>query len=78
MLTHFGQSIISQALSGHIGLQSGLFLNITFHILHRKLLLLALSNLNDILVARIQEYKQRRILDHHTSKSILGDIFDKL
>ena len=27
MLTHFGQSIISQALSGHIGLQSCLFYN---------------------------------------------------
>ena len=26
MFTHLGQSIISQALSGHIGLQSGLFL----------------------------------------------------
>ena len=78
MLTHFGQSIISQALSGHIGLQSGLFLIITSHILHHILLPLALNNLNDILVAHRQEYKPHRILGHHTSKNILGDIFDKL
>ena len=74
IVTHFGQSSASHALSGHLIYYKFIKLHSqVFHILHHILHSLVLGRMCGIVMAHILDHIQQGILDHRTSKRIKGD-----